>query len=159
MWRTGKENAKQTFYELGSKATQILARRLRTQRTKHSIPKIRDLSTNEFTFDPEMIQTIFKSAYEMLCSTPTDSNVTEIQNYLFKLDLPTTDTNLSEALTSMKELDNVSKLKANKSPGSDGAFPLTGHLRLLSSPQGRCHPSNPKRRQKQRLLWDYCSLL
>lgn len=81
-----------------------------------------------------MIQTIFKSAYEMLCSTPTDSNVTEIQNYLFKLDLPTTDTNLSEALTSMKELDNISKLKANKSPGSDGAFPLTGHLRLLSIP-------------------------
>lgn len=90
-----------------------------------------------------MIQTIFKNAY--------DSNMTEIQNYLFKLDLPTTDTNLSEALTSTKELDNSSKLKANKSPGNEGFpnewsldrkfplfcwIPLTGHLRLLSRPRG-----------------------
>lgn len=50
----------------GSKAIKILARRLRAQRIKHSVYKIRDLSTNKLTVDSETIQTIFKSYYEML---------------------------------------------------------------------------------------------
>lgn len=104
---------KQTFYESGSKAIKIL----RAQRIKHSMYKIRDSSANKLTLDSETIQTIFKSCYEML-STPTHSYVTIIQSYLLKLDLPTVDTNLSQALTSAtskNELDNAaSNLKANR---------------------------------------------
>lgn len=111
---------KQTFYESGSKAIKIL----RAQRIKHSMYKIRDSSANKLTLDSETIQTIFKSCYEMLSTPPTHSYVTIIQSYLLKLDLPTVDTNLSQALTSAtskNELDNaVSKLKTNRSPGSDG---------------------------------------
>lgn len=144
----------------GSKAIKILARRLRAQRIKHSVYKIRDPSTNKLTLDSETIQTIFKSYYEMLSTPPTHSYVTIIQNYLLKLDLPTVDTNLSQALTSptsKNELDNaISKLKTHRSPGSDG-FPDEWHevhkqeISSLLFPRRR-HLCDSKRRQEQRLL-------
>lgn len=55
---------KQIFYESGHKATKILARRLRTQKIKHSIHRIRESTSNRIIYEPERIKKTFKDYYK-----------------------------------------------------------------------------------------------
>ena len=117
---------KQSFYESGSKATKILAKRLRAQQIKNTLQKIRDPTTNRITYEPDEIHKVFQNYYETLYSQPKTVDEENIVQYLSSLDLPSIgkfqNDNLTAPITKT-ELDRaISKLKANKCPGSDG-FP------------------------------------
>ena len=73
---------KQSFYELGPKATKILAKRLRAQQMKHTINKIRDPVTNRITYEPDEIHGTFQNYYEILYLQPMIVEEENIIQYL-----------------------------------------------------------------------------
>ena len=115
---------KQSYYEVGPKATRLLAKRLKKQQADRTIHKIRDITTNKITYEPKEIETHFRNYYKNLYSQPPSANIEQIKAFLQTLDLPTIGEQQNGLLTSpitRAEIEKaVSKLKANKSPGSDG---------------------------------------
>ncbi len=113
---------KQTYYESGLKASKHLARRLKVQQASHIIHKIRDPVTKQLLFESK----VFKDYYENLYSQPIAREEHEIKEFLDSLGLPSIGEVQNKKLMSnitKKELDAaISRLKSNKTPGSDG-FP------------------------------------
>ena len=64
---------KQRYYEAGSKASKLLAQRLRRQQAENTIYKIRDPLTNEIT-KLEGIQIVFEIYYKSLYTQPNKAN-------------------------------------------------------------------------------------
>lgn len=91
---------KQTCYESGRRATQILARRLRKQQITNSIHKTRDPLTNSLKYDPEEIHRMFKNYYETLYSQPEKIDGEKIKQFLISLDLPSIGLEQNKYLTS-----------------------------------------------------------
>uniref|UniRef100_A0A3Q3ASL9 Reverse transcriptase domain-containing protein n=1 Tax=Kryptolebias marmoratus TaxID=37003 RepID=A0A3Q3ASL9_KRYMA len=115
---------KQNYYETGSRAAKLLAKRIRKQQTLNTISKIRNPHTGELTEKPEEIEGIFREYYEKLYTQPEIALEEEMRTFLSELDLPTIGKLQNETLTATITIEEVKEaintLKNNKSPGSDG---------------------------------------
>lgn len=115
---------KQAYYEVGPKASRLLAKRLKKQQADRTILKIRDITTNQITYDPKEIGLNFVKYYKKLYSQPLAANTNQMRAFLQTLDLPSIGKTQNELLTkpiTVSEVEAaISRLKAHKSPGSDG---------------------------------------
>ena len=117
---------KQDYYEMGSKATKLLARRIRKQQATNTIHKIRDHHSGQLKYNAEEIENTFKDCYKTLYTQQPSSSDDAKRRFLNSLDLPSIGVVQNNSLVTPITPDEVSKaisrLKANKSPGADG-FP------------------------------------
>ena len=115
---------KQTYYEGGSKATKMLARRLKKQQAINNIHKIRDPETNNLLYEPEAIEKVFENYYRTLYTQPPAAREEEMELLLNSLDLPSLGTSQNKMLNAsitIEEIEEaIQKTKNNKSPGTDG---------------------------------------
>ena len=115
---------KQNYYEAGTKATKLLARRIRKQQEMSSICRIKDPLTDDVKSAPEDIERIFKQYYENLYSQPDMPGEEEMDKYLDELDLPSIgevqNAKITSAITVDEVTDAISSFKNGKSSGSDG---------------------------------------
>jgi hypothetical protein len=115
---------KQTYYEGGSKASRLLARRIRKQQALNTIYKIRDPQTNDLLTEPDEIERVFREYYQNLYTQPAAADEQDMENFLDRLDLPSIGEEQNTLLTAditEEEMERaISRLKNNTSPGSDG---------------------------------------
>lgn len=115
---------KQRYYEGGSKSMKILAWKLKKKVAENTIHRIRDPKTKEIKSKLSEIHEAFELFYKTLYSKVPGGSITQIDTYLNSLDLPTLNEEQNRMLTAditEEELKNaISRLKTNKSPGSDG---------------------------------------
>lgn len=116
--------AKQRYYEIGPKAMKLLSWRIRKQQSKNTIYKIRNPKTQKVCTELKDIQKSFELYYKDLYTQPTRAETGIIKSFLDSLDLPSIGEQQNKALLTeitIEELDSaISKLKANKTPGTDG---------------------------------------
>ena len=115
---------KQKNYEVGGKSAKLLAYKLRKQQADNTIYKIKNPKTKVIENQIGKIQECFEAFYRTLYSQPQASEESQIDTFLNSLNLPTLTASQNENLIrpiSVEELNlAISKLKAGKSPGSDG---------------------------------------
>ncbi len=118
--------AKQRLYENGPRALKLLAWRLRKQQAESAIFEIRDPKTKKVCHKLEDIQRIFENYYRVLYRESNTNSPQETNTFLDSLDNPSIGEIQNEALTAeitKEEIGKaISRLKANKAPGTDG-FP------------------------------------
>lgn len=117
---------KQRYYEAGSKASKLLAWRLRKQQSENTVYKIRDPTSKKITYDLEGIQKAFEKCYQALYTQSTPFDASKVEEFLSQLDLPFLGKLHNDKLIkeiSVEEIHRaISSLKSCKSPGTDG-FP------------------------------------
>lgn len=115
---------KQRYYETGGKSMKLLAYKLKKQQADNTIYKIRDPLSGAIECRIDKIQNSFEKFYKTLYSQPHIDNSLQIDPFLASLDLPSVTEEQNDQLTAeitKEELDHaISKLKVNKSPGTDG---------------------------------------
>lgn len=115
---------KQKYYETGPKAMKLLSWRLRKQQAERTIYKIRNPNNNKMCYKLEEIQLTFETYHKGLYTQPNKPDISIIDQFLNSLDLPSIGESQNSALNTeitITELNNaISRLKANKAPGSDG---------------------------------------
>lgn len=115
---------KQRNYEAGGKSAKLLAYRLWKQQMENTIYKIKNPKTKIVENTIEKILESFEMFYSELYSQLLAPDEIQIDSFLSSLILPTLSSSQSESLIqpiSVKELTlAISKLKAGKSPGSEG---------------------------------------
>ncbi len=79
---------KQRYYEAGSKASKLLAWRLRKQQSENAVYKIRDPISKRITHELEGIQKAFEHFYQSLYTQPTPFDFGKVEEFLNQLDLP-----------------------------------------------------------------------
>lgn len=115
---------KQKYYETGPKAMKLLSWRLRKQQAERTVYKIRNPKNNKVCHKLEEIQQAFEVYYKDLYTQLDKADDSVIDEFLKSLDLPSIGEHQNNALTAeitTAELGGaISRLKANKTPGSDG---------------------------------------
>ncbi|XP_072114005.1 3-hydroxy-3-methylglutaryl-CoA reductase a isoform X1 [Mobula birostris] len=111
-------------YEVGGKSARLLAYKLRIQQADNTIHKIKNPKTKLVESTIGKIQESFETYYRELYAQPQAPNEPYIDSVLNFLDLPKLTDLQNESLlepVTVKELNvAISRLKAGKSPGSDG---------------------------------------
>lgn len=114
---------KQRYNEAGSKSAKLLAYRLKKQQA-NNIYKIRDSHTKSTIYKTEDIHNCFETYYKKLYAQPMVNNKVQMDLLLESLNLQRVTEEQNMALTAeitAEEINTaISKLKANKSPGTDG---------------------------------------
>ena len=114
-----KKFTKQRFYETGPRAM-----RIRKQQGKNTIYKIKNPKTQKVCSKSEDIQHVFESYYKDLYTQPAMADITTIESFLSSLDLPSIGEQQNKEIMNditAEELNKaISRLTANKAPGSDG---------------------------------------
>lgn len=117
---------KQQYYEIGPKATRLLAKWVRKQQASNTTHKIRDFHSNHIKHIAAEIDNIFKDCYKNLHIKPPSSNENAKKRQINSLDLPTIgnqqNSNLTAQITVVDVSKAILKLKGFETPGSDG-FP------------------------------------
>ena len=80
---------KQIYYEAASKASKLIAWRLRKQQSENTVYKIRDTTTKKVTYKLEGIQKAFEKFYQTLYTRRTLFEPAKVEEFLNLLDLPT----------------------------------------------------------------------
>uniref|UniRef100_A0A3B3B8H2 Reverse transcriptase domain-containing protein n=1 Tax=Oryzias melastigma TaxID=30732 RepID=A0A3B3B8H2_ORYME len=115
---------KQRYYEVGNKSTKLLAYKLKKQQTKNNIYKIKNPVTKTLVYKTGEIQKCFETYYKNLYSQPILNDIPKIVNFLKNINLPKVTDEQNAMLTAEITTEEIhlaiSKLKANKSPGTDG---------------------------------------
>lgn len=116
---------KQKYYEVG-KSTKILAYKLRKQQAERVVYKIKDPISKQMKYDLQEIHSCFEKYYKNLYARMASKGDKSPEYLLASLNLPTITEDQNKALltnVTIGELQKaISRLKPNKSPGSDG-FP------------------------------------
>ncbi len=107
-----------------TRAMKLLSWRIRKQRVKNTIYKIRNPKTQKICSDSENIQHAFELYYKDLYTQPAMAETTIIETFLSSLDLPSIgeqqNKEIMAEITAEELHKAISRLKANKAPGSDG---------------------------------------
>lgn len=115
---------KQRYYEGGSKAMNVLAWKLKKKIADNTVHKIKHPVTKLIKNKPIEVQSAFETFYKTLYANNTESSIVEINSFLDSLDLPVLNEEqnktLIEDITEKELRIAISKVKINKSPGSDG---------------------------------------
>lgn len=115
---------KQRYYEVGGKATKLLAYKLRKQQAENTIHKIRHPELRTIEYGLKNIQENFENYYKTLYSQPQNENNLEMDTFFASLRLPSVSEEENKTLISeitIEELNSaISRFKASKSPGTDG---------------------------------------
>ena len=115
---------KQRYYEVGGKATKLLAYKLRKQQADNTIHKIRHPELRTMQYGLKNIQENFENYYKTLYSQPPKDNDLEMDTFFASIRLPSVSEEENKTLISditIEELNSaISRLKASKSPGTDG---------------------------------------
>ena len=98
---------KQSYYEIGPRATKLLARRTRKQLTTSQIHKIRDPLLNQLITEPEETERTFQRYYEELYTQPESAQRAEIKSLLNTLDLPKIGQRQNDTLTRDISIEEV----------------------------------------------------
>ncbi len=115
---------KQRYYEGGSKSMKVLAWKLKKKTAQNIIHKIKDPVTKITKTKLNEIQGAFETFYKTLYTKKTGCSTAEIDSFLNSLELPVLNEEQNkiriEDITEKELKIAISKLKLNKSPGSDG---------------------------------------
>ncbi|KAJ0059923.1 hypothetical protein NL108_015598 [Boleophthalmus pectinirostris] len=114
----------QKYYEMGNRASRLLAFQLRKTQASRVVTKIKHPSTSEDVTHPEKIAEAFRDFYEKLYTSDTTPKINNMNDFFKDLALPKLLHEEAEDLTkpiTEKEIEeNIKLLKNNKSPGPDG---------------------------------------
>lgn len=115
---------KQKYYESGSKSMKILAWRLKKKIAENTVTKIKDPETKNIKNKLQEIHKSFEIFYRSLYAKVPGGSDHEIDRLLNSLDLPSlTEDQNEKMIAEISEVElkkAISRLKSNKSPGSDG---------------------------------------
>lgn len=115
---------KQNYYEVGNKSAKILAYKLKKQQAERVVYKITDPITKQIKLDFQDIHSCFEKYYKNLYTRMVSKGNKTPESLLASLNLPTITEDQNKVLlanVTIEELQQaISRLKPNKSPGSDG---------------------------------------
>lgn len=116
---------KRNYYEMGNKASRLLAFQLRKDQASRIVPKIRHPVTKQIETQPKAIADIFAEYYQQLYKCQDQELKKEkILTFLKPLNLTKLSSEkanrLTDPITEDEIKETIIKLKNNKSPGVDG---------------------------------------
>lgn len=115
---------KRKYYEMGNKASRLLAFQLRKAQSNRVVPKIKHPDTNKITSQPKEIAEAFAAYYKKLYEGQEllgkKEKITKLLDSIQLNSLSQVEAEmLCSPITVQEITDSISKLKNNKSPGAD----------------------------------------